>query len=209
MWGTILTELFSINFFSINSLQYLFSYDDAVVKKIEQNIPNWLTKINRTKQTIIFYENYFIEYNSYKDKLDDLKKSEISLLYELNKLHTFYSNNINTRIISIVDLKNDVDYLNKNLFEIQKQIEYYQNLLLSKDKQKRMLNHDKQLLNFFYQNYFEDLQCISTYYDKPGHTKTFEKVYNIRCFYFDNSTTINFLSLTTLFGLCYLKYYYI
>lgn len=209
MWGNILTELYNINFFSINSIQYLFSYDDIVVKKIEQNIPNWLTKINKTKQTIIFYENYFIEYNSYKDKLDDLKKSEISLICELNKLHMFYLNNINTTIITIVDFKNEVDFLNKNLFELQRQIEYYQNLLLSKDRQERMLNHDKQLLNFFYQNYFEDLQCISTYYDRPANTKTFEKIYNIRCFYFDNSTTINFLSLTTLFGLYCLKYHYI
>ena len=37
MWGNILTELYNINFFLINSIQYLFSYDDIVVKKIEQN----------------------------------------------------------------------------------------------------------------------------------------------------------------------------
>ena len=71
-----------------------------------------------------------------------------------------------------------------------------------------MLNHEKQLLNFFYQNYYEDLRCISIYYNQPNDIKIIEKIYNIRYFYFDNFTTINFLSLTTFFGLCYLKYHF-
>ena len=67
-----------------------------------------------------FYENYFIEYNNYKDESESLKKSETSLIYEINKLYIYYINNNNIKIISIFDFKNYVFILNKKIFELQK-----------------------------------------------------------------------------------------
>lgn len=208
MWGNILTELYNTKFSLISSIQYLFSYDDIVVRKIEQNIPNWLIKVNRAKENIIFYENYFIEYNDYKAKLEILKQSETILILELDKLYSYHIKNNNTKMVSIIDFKNEVSTLNEKIFELQKQIEYYQKLLVSKNKQQNMLDHEKQLLNFFYQRYYEDLQCISTYYNQPNNREIFEIIYDVRRFYFDNANTINSLSLITFFGLCYFKYHF-
>jgi vacuolar-type H+-ATPase subunit C/Vma6 len=111
-------------------------------------------------------------------------------------------------MVSIIDFKNEVSTLNEKIFELQKQIEYYQKLLVSKNKQQNMLDHEKQLLNFFYQRYYEDLQCISTYYNQPNNREIFEIIYDVRRFYFDNANTINSLSLITFFGLCYFKYHF-